>query len=191
MIGELDTNDFEAFDNAYKNAKAWLIQLDTENGTETVLFEKTRYDFYALEAYSEDKLIYMTRESPDLFTGIYRVYDIATGKDTFFYEGEINNLIAGRYSLSHPQEDRNQYTLLDLQTGKELPFCNFYENGTHIRLVSASDKALILMRNPIPAGGEFRITERAYFYVPIRALADGLQEEDCIDFYIWRNKQGG
>ena len=191
MIGEVDTNDYEALDNAYKNAKTWLIQLDTDTGTETFLFEKTRYDFYSLEVYFEDKLIYLTHEQSNSFTGKYRIYDIVTGKDTFFYEGEINNLIAGRYSLSHPQEDRNQYTLLDLQTGKELPFCGFYENGTHIRLVSASDKAVILMRNPIPAEGEFRITERAYFYVPIRALADGLQEEDCIDFYVWRNKQGG
>jgi hypothetical protein len=165
--------------------------LDTDTGTETFLFEKTRYDFYSLEVYFEDKLIYLTHEQSNSFTGKYRIYDIVTGKDTFFYEGEINNLIAGRYSLSHPQEDRNQYTLLDLQTGKELPCCNFYENGTHIRLVSTSDKAVILMRNPIPAEGEFRITERAYFYVPIRALADGLQEEDCIDFYVWRNKQGG
>lgn len=185
-IGEVDISDLSALKEAYKKTMIQMVELDTVTGKEKVLFEKSKYDFFTLESYSGNKLIYLTYESEDDYTGIYRVYDISTGKDAFFYEGAIENLIAGRYSLSKDPHDPKQYVLLDLENGKELPCHSFYDSGCVYRLVSASDEAVILRRYPRPENGVGKITEQVYSYVPVAALEDGLQKTDFIDYYIER-----
>lgn len=185
-IGEVDISDLSALKEAYKKTMIQMVELDTVTGKEKVLFEKSKYDFFSLVSCSGNKLIYLTYESEDDYTGIYRVYDISTGKDAFFYEGAINNLIAGRYSLSKDPHDPKQYVLLDLENGKELPCHSFYDSGCVYRLVSASDEAVILRRYPRPENGVGNITEQVYSYVPVAALEDGLQETDFIDYYIER-----
>lgn len=185
-IGEVDISDLSALKEAYKKTMIQMVELDTVTGKEKVLFEKSKYDYFTLESYSGNKLIYLTYESEDDYTGIYRVYDISTGKDAFFYEGAIENLIAGRYSLSKDPHDPKQYVLLDLENGKELPCHSFYDSGCVYRLVSASDEAVILRRYPRPENGVGNITEQVYSYVPVAALEDGLQETDFIDYYIER-----
>lgn len=185
-IGEEDISDPDALKEAYKNRIKQAVELDVATGKENILFEKSKYDFFSLEYYSGSKMIYLTYESEDDSTGIYRVYDISTGKDAFFYEGAINNLIAGRYSLSKDPNDPKRYVLLDLENGKELPCHSFYDSGCVYRLVSASDEAVILRRYPRPENGVGDITEQVYSYVPVAALEDGLQETDFIDYYIQR-----
>ena len=185
-IGEEDISDPEALKEAYKNYFRQVVELDAATGKENTLFEKSKYDFFSLEYYSGSKMIYLTYESEDDHTGIYRVYDISTGKDAFFYEGAINNLIAGRYSLSKDPNDPKRYVLLDLENGKELPCHSFYDSGCVYRLVSASDEAVSLRRYPRPENGVGTITEQVYSYVPVAALEDGLQETDFIDYYIER-----
>ena len=51
------------------------------------------------------------------------------------------------------------------------------KDNCFIRLQCVSAKGTVLTRQSKGGG------ERIYFYIPTEALADGLQLEDCLDFY--------
>ena len=63
----------------------------------------------------------------------------------------------------------------------------FYGEGveTNIKMVNPMGDYVILRRyrRPEPSSS---IGEQIYFFVPISALADGLQEADCTDYYTWK-----
>lgn len=166
--------------------KVKLMRLDTKTGKSKELFEKTGAEIEATVGVYNGKLYYYQYVSQHELR--YFTYDINTGKEQIFYEGMINNLIAGRYQLSKKdQSDYEVWILQDLQEGKELPCEAFYE-GTQIFLVeNENDTGIILRHRAVNmSGGEIR--EQTWSYVPMDTLADGLQRSDCIDFYVYHNK---
>lgn len=114
----------------------------------------------------------------DVLTYTYYTYDLSTGEYIQMYHGLIDILIAGRYRYSRASMgQRSEWVLEDLESGKQLPCVQFYDGNCFIRLHCASTKGTVLTRQSKDGG------ERIYFYIPTAALADGLQLEDCLDFY--------
>ena len=114
----------------------------------------------------------------EVLTYTYYTYDLATEAYSQMYKGLIDILIAGRYRYSRASmQQRDQWVLEDLESGKQLPCVQFYDGNCYIRLQCASAKGTVLTRQSKGGG------ERIYFYIPTEALADGLQLEDCLDFY--------
>ena len=185
LVG-IDKPDHDTICNAYKNTKTWITELDIGTGKETVLLESNVYNLFSVEIVDDERIIYMSYESDDIYSAIYYSCDLRTGKSEFYYEGDLGNTIDGRYSL-YRDSQRRETLLVDIETKQELPIHAFYGEGveTNIKMVNPVGDYVILRRyrRPEPSSS---IGEQIYFFVPISALADGLQEADCTDYYTWK-----
>ena len=173
--------------NAYKNTKVWIAEMDTGTGEETVLLESNVYDLFSVEIVDDERIIYMSYESDDPYSAIYYSCDLRTGKSEFYYEGDLVSTIGGRYSL-YQDSQRKETLLVDIETKQELPIHAFYggDTETYIKMVNPVGDYVILRRYCRTASGSSSVGEQVYFFVPISALADGLQEDDCTDYYTWK-----
>ena len=186
-MANLDGADHDAICNAYKNTKTRIIERNVATGEETVLLEKTKYDFFSAEIILDDKIIYMSYESDDANNAYYYSYDLRTKETAFYHKGNLVGAFAGRYCL-HWDSQRKQTILFDFETGQELPIHSFYGDDAtaYITVVNPAGDYVILRRYCRPVSGGGSVGEMVYFYVPISALSDGLQEKDCTDYYVWK-----
>ena len=182
-VKQLDLNDYptqedhiaEAVKQTYRT-----YQWSAETTQSTLVFEESISEcsphYYQLGG---NKILYSnTAYENDVLTYTYYTYNLSTGAYTQMYHGLIDILLAGRYRYSRASlQQRDQWVLEDLESGKQLPCIQFYDGNCYIRLKCASEKGAVLTRQSKDGG------ERIYFYIPTEALADGLQLEDCLDFY--------
>ena len=157
-----------------------FYQWSAETNQSTLLFEKTVSEGSPHQNQLGGNKILCSNSAfeNDVLTYTYYTYDLSTGEYIQMYHGLIDILIAGRYRYSRASMgQRSEWVLEDLESGKQLPCVQFYDGNCFIRLQCVSAKGTVLTRASKDGG------ERIYFYIPTEALADGLQLEDCLDFY--------
>lgn len=182
-VKQLHLEDYTSHEDYFAESQKQtcrFYQWNTENKKSMLLFEKTVSECapHQNQIGGNRILCASTSYENDALTYTYYTYDLSTGKYTQMYHGLIDILIAGRYRYSRASmQQRDQWVLEDLGSGQQLPCIQFYDGNCHIRLQSASAKGTVLIRQSKDGG------ERIYFYIPTKALADGLQIEDFLDFY--------
>lgn len=182
-VKQLHLEDYNSQEDYFAESQKQLCrfyQWNKEDQKSTLLFEKPVSECAPHQnQIGGNKILCATSTyENDVLTYTYYIYDLSTGNYTQMYHGLIDILIAGRYRYSRvSMEQRNQWVLEDLESGKQLPCVQFYDGNCNIRLQCTSAKGTVLIRQS-KAG-----VERIYFYIPTEALADGLQLEDCLDFY--------
>lgn len=184
VIGEDEYETPDEYQQIRDKEKIKLVQMDTKKEKRKELFEKTGAELDTTVGVYNGKLYYYQFISKYVFR--YFTYDLTTGEERKFYEGTINNLIGGRYQLSKKDQlDNEVWILQDLQEGKDLPCEAFYEGNQVFLLENGNDTGIILRHRATNMTGGV-IQEQTWSYIPMDALADGLQRSDCIDFYVYR-----
>lgn len=169
--------DAEDYLEQLEKSPCQLFTWSEKTQQRTVLFDKVHRDCSSVYGFVDGKFYYsyITDEN---FINVTE-FDISTKAETLVGH-EYPRIINSRYSL-YMVDDSHHYILLDQQAGKKLPV-DF--EGQFLRIINVSDKSLILCRGQFSSETSTTITAKIYCYVPLAALADGLQEADVIDFFI-------
>ncbi len=150
---------------------ATLQHWDGKTGQVRTLFEKTIQEFASVNIIEDDKLYYAG--TSDSGYGVH-TYDLNTGKQDVVGPDVLRHIGKG-YALKY-DPDKEQWRLYNLNTKKELP--NAVNKGFMIEAISDIG---FVMRRTVDAGSAGHL--RVFSYVKYVSLADGLQEEDLLDFY--------
>ena len=150
-----------------------------EEGTskDTVLLEKTFGEELNYKTIIDGALLYTTKEGDSYVT---RSFKLNTKEDKKASDETSKTYITEEYALrTNPMTKK--ISIYQIATGTFL--ANEFEQYSLVFL-NISGKKIVLGRL-IPSPNNPAIIEKIiYFYVDADALADGLQEEDVVDFYI-------
>ena len=151
---------------------ALLQHWDGTSGQVHTLLEKTVQEFPGVNIVDKDKLYYTS--SMESASGVY-VYDLHTNKLEAVQLDSLRHMGNG-YAL-HWDADREQWHLFDLNTKKELP--NALTNEGFI-VLTVSEEGVAIKRT---VEDDNAGNQQIYSYITYASLADGLQEQDLMDFY--------
>ena len=168
-----DWEDAKAKVEAMKTMLVEVRYLDLTTGKTTTLLSGTYSQYQTFIALENGKLYYAGNASTN--RGV-RSYDLATGKDTVFYDGELSSTYYGNgYWLRSKWLDAQtaERHIYDTNTGKTSP-CEL--NGNFYTL-HQSTHGLVMYYND-------RSTRDGFYYISYASLADGLQEADLKFLYV-------
>lgn len=148
--------------------------MDVSTGEKTLIMEKPWADNFGIILISGDTMLYRIREGEEYIT---YSRDLKTGEDKQLYNGDIAYLNEDYCFTFILEGETEKYTLMNLKTGQLLPTA--YQAIT-LYLHDIGDKGIILIRR-VTQDDSSRV--RIYSYIAFADLADGLQEEDFVDFY--------
>lgn len=158
----------------YNDSSRQVIQLDIASGEEKVLMEKHFSETLGVQNVSGETLLYSIKEDDQQ---VLRSLNLTTGEDTLLLARDIV-YINDCFCFTYEGEDE-KLTLMDMQTSQLLPTAyqdSFMYPG------DIGENGMILVRK-VQAEGSSR-SKRIHAYVSFADLADGLQEEDLVDFFI-------
>lgn len=168
-----DASPEENYDEYWKELEQNPVRLMQMTSEETKqLFEKKRKDFYSEAALWGSTLYYYYYDEEGIQH--HRAYDLETGVERDVAEG-ILDIINSRYAL-HRLTNKDSWSLLDMTTGKMLP-C--WLGSAPAAVYAGSEEGIILRWRDNSSGSKQYI----HSYIPLKALDDGLQREDAMDFY--------
>jgi len=151
---------------------AKLQHWDGTKGHVRTLFEKTVQEFPGVNIVDNDKLYYTS--SSESASGVY-TYDLHTNKLEAVQLDSLRHMGNG-YALRR-DTDKEQWQLYDLNTKKEL--FNALSNEGFV-VMTISDEGFAIKRT---VEDDNTGDQQLYSYVKYVSLADGLQEQDLMDFY--------
>ena len=151
---------------------ATLQHWDGTNGQVRTLLEKTVQEFPGVNIVDNDKLYYTS--SLESASGVY-TYDLHTNKLEAVQLDGLRHMGNG-YALSW-DADKEQWRLYDLNTKKEL--FNALNNEGFVVMTISNEGVVIKRTVEDHNAGDQQI----YSYIKYASLADGLQEQDLMDFY--------
>ena len=117
------------------------------------------------------------------------IYDLLTGEETI--ESNIEGLtsINTKYALRYDSEKEQKY-IYDINAQKDLPLemedvyiCPISFTSDRHMVISIRKYKLVIRWEEGEKKEEEEFVSCAYYYVPVEALADGLQESDCTEIY--------
>lgn len=150
-----------------------------EEGTskDTVLLEETFGEELNYKTIIDGALLYTTKEGDSFVT---RSFNLNTKEDKKFSDVTCLTYLTEEYARRRNPETK-KVGIYNIATDTFLD--NDFEQCS-LAFLNINGKKLILSRR-IPSPDNPTVIEKEiYFYVDIDALADGLQEEDVVDFYI-------
>jgi hypothetical protein len=174
-IPDADIQDLDAYREQLKNLPSVFKRWDAQTGQVSTLFEK--YNCVVKGVYN-DKLYYNGRAN-DILNQY--TYDLNTGEDALFLDQERMWFWGGGYARCKDSVVNEDWYILELKSGKKLPI----DIEGSLGFQCGSNQGCILQQSVKPADGG--PTEHRVCYVPYTALADGLQDEDLMHVYTWRN----
>lgn len=151
---------------------ATLQHWDGTKGQVRTLFEKTVQEFPGVNIVDNDRLYYTS--SLESASGVY-TYDLHTNKLEAVQLDSLRHMGNG-YALRW-DTDKEQWHLYDLNTKKERP--NVLKDKGFVVMTISNEGFAIKRAVEDDNGGNQQI----YSYVKYVSLADGLQEQDLMDFY--------
>ena len=159
------------FKEQVQASSTFLRQYDLTSGENKLLMEKKIKDGLSYKWIKGSKLYYNRS-----------IYDLRTGEETLLTDEEGLTFINEKYALRYERDEERpgegwQY-IYDLQQKKDLPM--EMDGGISIP-AKTEDKMVIRVRRSVP--GSTTGSSNTYCYVPVEALADGLQESDCKEIY--------
>ena len=159
---------------AMKTMPVEIRYLDLTAGKTTTLLAGTYSEYQTIIAVENGKLFYSGNSLTN--RGI-RSYDLATGKDTVFYDGEASSTYYGKgYWLRSKWLDGQgktaEFHIYDANTGKTFP-C---ELSGHFWAIARSAHGMVMLYDN-------HSTISGYFFLSYDSLADGLQEADLKFLY--------
>ena len=164
-------------DEYYADSSRQIIRFDIVTGKEEILMQKHFSETLSVREVSGDTLLYNVREDGRM---VARSLNLTTGEDTLLHEREIVPLNEN-FAFAYEGEGEGEILwLMNRKTGELLPTA--YQD-LFMYPGDIGQEGMILVRRVRPEGSSRN--KRIYAYVTFASLADGLQEEDFVDFFIW------